>query len=192
MSAPADNLRAKPEEVRDLLRKHVGELTKALLSQRCRKVLAEQTRFMSCWYQLLEVEAKRKKRSPLYLSTCQHLLVSLAEGQLGSLARLSRKQLGTLEKLLKSIVVGLARNAIPPIQPSDFLALSKAILIERGKPGPKLALRYDVAFARRMKGERLAAIVRDLEPDNYRTDLHGTLDRYSKAIQRRRRQAARI
>ena len=192
MREPFDNTRVKAEEIRTLLRKHVGQLSKTWLLRKHRRILAGQISLLVCWYHFLEAEAKRKKRSPLYLNICQHIVAGLAEQKMGSLAQLTRGQFRTLEKLLASILAGLAGKPIPPIPPTDFLAVSKTILIERGKPGPKASRKYDIAFSRRMKGERLAAIVKDLEPENYLTDPHGTLDRYSKAIQRRKARAALI
>ena len=49
-----------------------------------------------------------------------------------------------------------------------------------------------MAFVRRMKGQRLSEIIKDLEPEAYARDPYAATQKYSAAIRARKRRAARI
>lgn len=64
----------------------------------------------------------------------------------------------------------------------EFAKLAKYLFVPPKRPGPRPVSKYDEAFIRRTKGERLSKIMKDLEPDAYTADPLGTTQRYSAAI----------
>jgi hypothetical protein len=184
------------KQLRAMLARKARELGKFILSKRCRDLFAEQANRYAWLYDCCKAEAdfkrKRKRVSPGYAAFCQTLLATFAEKDLGPLRDLPQDKLATLEKLWDALIAGLAGRKPPELTGSDLASLTKYLLVPKKKPGPQFLSKYDTAFVRRAKGEKLSDIIKDLEPDEYVRDPYATTQRYSAAIRLRKRQASRI
>jgi hypothetical protein len=178
------------QAVRKVLRRYARDFSKVLLTRNCHRVIEQQIESLIFTLQFLKREARRKVRSKEYTQYCKDLLATAAAGHIGPLASLPPEQLGTLEKLMNAMVRGFAGKPPEKMEATDFLSLQKKIF-QNGKRGPKFLSKYHKAYLLSLKGETVTRIARKLDPEKFQIDPVNTLQKYWRAIERRKRQAFR-
>ena len=141
---------------------------------------------MIALHQLMRREHRRKRPSKIFQELRRNML-KLCEGELGRLAMLDPHLIETLDTLLDGFIKAFKKPPLEPVvDPADFVALQKKILVSPKKRGPKLEQIYNEAHRRSRKGETVRSIAQDLQPDHYQADPDGTLHRFQRAIHRRK------
>lgn len=115
-----------------------------------------------------------------------------AEAEVGHLTELPADALPSIEKLFDAVIATQSGKTPPEFTGPEIARLAKQLFVPPKKPGPRPLSRYDEAFVRRMKGERLSAIIKSLEPEAYARNPYAATQRYSAAIRSRKKRAARI
>lgn len=182
------------KEVRRLLSKYAQKLGRVLLTSECHRSIDAVIRGQIAILQLLQREARRKKPSQKYRRFCRWLVESTATAQLGPLTGLTPEQLATLDTVLNAVLVaGLRGGDAAPgsLDPTAFISLQKKLLIAPQKRGPKNRSKYDEAFLRHMSGEEITSIARHMDPQGFQNDPVNAIQKYSRAIERRRQEALR-
>jgi hypothetical protein len=190
-------LPAKPmtteKAVRAILRRHARKLTRVLLTPECHGMIEQQILLLVHMLEFLRHEASLKERSEEYTQFCEGMLSAAATSEIGPLGSLGGAGFDAFEKLLDTIVAGMADQApsFEKLDPAAFISFQKKLLVAPKKRGPKYQPNYDEAFLRHMKGEPISSIARDLEPEAFLEDSANTIQRYFNAMERRREDLAR-
>jgi hypothetical protein len=176
--------------VRTIFRKHFRNLTKAMLTDGCFQNIEQFIEMMQRMLVLLRREARRKKRSRWYLEFCEERLAAVAVQPLGGMGKATGQELVVLDQMLRAFVNGMSGKPAPGmIDPKSFAALHKRIFVKPEPRGPKRRTMYDDAFARHRKGEPVSSIARDLDADRYMDDPAASIERFTKAFERRANQS---
>jgi len=176
-----------------MLRRKATEFSKVAVSKRFRQLVWQQAQNNLWLYNQLEgLATLKRKRDPRYVKYCERLLVGLAEANVGHLPELPPDALLGLEKLIDVIVAVMSGRKPPDFTGPEFATMTKRLFVPPKKPGPHPVSKYDEAFIRRTKGERLSRIIKDLEPETYAKDPYGTTQRYSAAIRLRKKRASQL
>jgi hypothetical protein len=179
------------KEVRATLQRFFRKLARLLLNPTAQNVLEDLIRLQIGLLTAFRKESERKTRSKLYLGLRRYML-NLSTQPLGALADINLEQLSVLEEFLDVFTTGLRHpQRRPKVNPATFVSLQKKIFVTPAKRGPKSHTIFDKAYRRWKRKESLTAIALDLAPDDYAEDSAGTLQRFSNAVRRRDREAAK-
>lgn len=183
-------------ELRAMLARKARDLARVMITKHCRQMFLQQAQNHWWWYNQTEaLAALKRKRDPRYLELSKSFLVRLAGSDIGHLAELPPDALQSLEKLFDGLIAFMSGKKVQPdfnFTGPEFARLTKHLFVPPKRPGPRPVSKYDQAFIRRTKGERLSKIMKDLEPEAYAADPYGTTQRYSAAIRSRKKRAARV
>src|SRR5262249_30726912 len=108
----AEKPQSTEEKVRTIFLRHMQRLTEVLLTPECHAMIEENIRQMGAILRLLKDEAARKKRSPEYTALCESMLAEAVTSEVGPLAKLHDDDLDAFERLLDTIISGMA-NKVP-------------------------------------------------------------------------------
>lgn len=180
---------APAEDARAILKRCLRRLTDAFLSPECHAQMRAHIEGQIAFLRGLEFEATLRRRSPEYRLFCKKLMNEVAESSLGPLEHLSPSELASFEGMLDACVGQLIGKPVPAqtVDPAAYVAFQRRIMVSPRKRGPRYRPSYDVAFQRLLEGKDITSIARELEPEAYENDPIGTVQRYSKALSRRRR-----
>ncbi len=175
--------------VRAIFRDHFRKLTKALLKPVCHRMLEAEIVKLIATVQFFKHEAKRKKPSRAYLDFCRRRAAEAIHGYIGNLNTVNAEQLAILRKMLDGIIRGMLGKPVRRLDPAGFVELQRKMFIEPRKRGPKQRAMFDEAYRRFRRKESVTAIAREMAPKAFADDPLNTVQKFSKAIHRRKRAA---
>lgn len=180
-------------ELRRMLSRKAKLFLKAIVTKRCRQLLLEHAQLYHSVYLRAEALAElKRKRRPQYRQVSEQFLSQFIGADIGHLNELPPDTLLGLEKLFDSLLAVISGKPPEQFTGLEFVTLTKRLFVPPKIPGPRPLSKYNEAFARRMKNERLSTIIKDLEPEAYAHNRYATTQRYSAAISTRKKKTARI
>jgi len=174
---------------RVFLRKSLRNIEKLLLNPVCHGMLEDLIRQQIALLEALKRERRRKTRSKAYLELRRHFL-RCCEGPLGALGELPPDLLALANTMVNAFISHLAGSRrTPKIDPVRFISLQRRIFVHPKKRGPKHCATFDEAYRRFLRQESITTIAREMAPQAFAADPLNTVQKFSKAIHRRKRAA---